>query len=213
MHGRAGHNLSKVQKIAQETIEDWEAAIELIKSDPVWANDTVVQYVGNGPSKNFVPIDKYRNFSRLITYGNPNQHTIDQRCKAITAIACHFMTVRMIEDATSDSIPYILKNFCVFSYWTGSYEATGNDAAFNPKLFGAMGAAARHAKDPKQEAKRHVYDCWKDWQAGIHQYKSKAAFARDMMAKWEVLESQKVITDRWCKYWAQGKDIPTLPAE
>lgn len=81
------------------------------------------------------------------------------------------------------------------------------------RQFSSKGAAARHANDPKQKAKRHVYDCWKDWQAGIRQYKSKAAFARDMMAKWEVLESQKVITDRWCKDWEQGKNIPTLPAE
>lgn len=76
------------------------------------------------------------------------------------------------------------------------------------RQFSSKGAAARHANDPKQEAKRHVYECWKDWQAGIRDYKGPTAFARDMLAKWEgVLVNQETIVG-WCREWPKGVNLP-----
>lgn len=58
----------------------------------------------------------------------------------------------------------------------------------------------RHAEDPKQAAKQQVRECWELWQKEPARYKSKSAFARDMLAKFDDLESQRVI-ERWCKEW------------
>lgn len=59
---------------------------------------------------------------------------------------------------------------------------------------------ARMRADPKQIEKALVLECWQDWQKKPGNYKSKAAFARDMQNKYEHLTSHKVITD-WCLGW------------
>lgn len=65
----------------------------------------------------------------------------------------------------------------------------------------AQNAARRRLEnDPKQVAKSNAYDCWKRWQKNPNEYKSKSAFAKAMMEKYEQLESQRVI-ERWCKIW------------
>lgn len=61
-------------------------------------------------------------------------------------------------------------------------------------------AKARHAADVKQEEKRFVRQCWDDWQKQPERYKSKAAFARDMITKCAHLESYSVI-EGWCREW------------
>lgn len=63
-----------------------------------------------------------------------------------------------------------------------------------------MRAMSRHRQDPKQAAKQNVRDCWERWQKNKHEYKSKSSFARAMLDKYEILESQRVI-ERWCKEW------------
>lgn len=69
------------------------------------------------------------------------------------------------------------------------------------------GADARHLKDPKQSAKLGVYEWWKRWQEAPTLYKSKAHFARVMLDKFPVLDSQAVIQD-WCRDWAAGRNLP-----
>lgn len=70
--------------------------------------------------------------------------------------------------------------------------------------------AKKLANDPKQAVKQQVRECWNDWKNGLRSYKSKSAFARDMLDKFPTqkdekgrqtgLESQRVI-ERWCKEW------------
>ena len=67
-------------------------------------------------------------------------------------------------------------------------------------VLGKLRAQKRLKDDPKQAAKAEVKDCWELWQADPNRYKSKAAFARDMMNKFDELENQRVI-ERWCKEW------------
>ena len=62
------------------------------------------------------------------------------------------------------------------------------------------GAIEKLKRDPKQAAKAKVKECWNDWQLKPSNYKGKSAFAKDMMAKFEELDSQAVIT-RWCGQW------------
>jgi hypothetical protein len=68
------------------------------------------------------------------------------------------------------------------------------------------GAAARYAKDPKQREKGFVKQCWLDWQSNPQSYRSKAAFARDMLDKCSHLTSQKKIED-WCRDWDEENRI------
>lgn len=59
------------------------------------------------------------------------------------------------------------------------------------------------AADPKQIEKKFVYQCWQDWQKKPDSYNGKAAFARDMLAKYETLTSQPVI-EGWCRDWGKA---------
>ena len=84
-----------------------------------------------------------------------------------------------------------------------------------PKKMARSGARAKLAIDPKQKEKTIVRECWDDWQknpldrAGKPKYKGKAAFARDMLTKYESLVSNAVITG-WCLDWE--RETITLPA-
>lgn len=62
------------------------------------------------------------------------------------------------------------------------------------------GAHARLANDPKQKDKKTVRECWDSWQKDPSRYPSKAAFARDMLSKFESLKNHRVI-ERWCLVW------------
>jgi len=70
--------------------------------------------------------------------------------------------------------------------------------------------AARLRKDPKQLDKKTVRECWELWQNEPARYKSNAAFARDMLQKYETLTSQPVI-ERWCREWKE--ESGTQPAK
>ncbi|WP_155624979.1 hypothetical protein [Burkholderia vietnamiensis] len=59
---------------------------------------------------------------------------------------------------------------------------------------------ARYSKDPKQRAKAEVKKLWEMWRRGPSRYPSKAAFARDMLDKFDELKSSKKIED-WVRAW------------
>jgi hypothetical protein len=75
-------------------------------------------------------------------------------------------------------------------------------AAVNERATERASKAAnkRHAIDPKQADKAMVRECWIDWQKQLDRYEGKAAFARDMLTKYESLKSQPSI-ERWCRAW------------
>lgn len=50
-----------------------------------------------------------------------------------------------------------------------------------------LGAAAKLKNDPKQALKLKVRECWEDWQKQPSRYRGNAAFARDMLDKFEDL--------------------------
>jgi hypothetical protein len=64
--------------------------------------------------------------------------------------------------------------------------------------------AAKLSKDPKQTEKEQVKECWKAWRLNPNHYDSKAAFALDMLTKFESLKSTQVI-ERWCRTWERAK--------
>jgi hypothetical protein len=79
----------------------------------------------------------------------------------------------------------------------------------SPREVGLEGARKKLAADPKQAAKVAVFDCWLSWQKDSSRYKSKAAFARDMLEKFDNLESQPVI-EGWCRRWS-AEPMPYSP--
>jgi hypothetical protein len=68
------------------------------------------------------------------------------------------------------------------------------------RALATRGVAAKLQNDPRQSEKQLVKDCWKMWQEDSSRYKGKAAFARDMLGKYENLKSQPVI-EGWCRDW------------
>ncbi|AFK62778.1 hypothetical protein TKWG_13270 [Advenella kashmirensis WT001] len=91
-----------------------------------------------------------------------------------------------------------------------SQDDIENNVARNLSKIGKSAIAKKLAKDPKQQEKQFIKECWKNWQADKSQYKSKAAFARDMMDKVEKLTSTKKVED-WCREWE--KETITLPVQ
>lgn len=59
---------------------------------------------------------------------------------------------------------------------------------------------ARYSKDPKQMAKAEVRKMWELWRHDPSRYPSKAAFARDMIDKFDELKSTKKVED-WVRGW------------
>lgn len=91
---------------------------------------------------------------------------------------------------------------------------SGDEQLTNARKHFAYHAAIEKLKrDPKQREKLFVLECWTDWQQNSSNYKSKAAFARDMLNKCEHLTSQKKIED-WCRKLEKEKLVTvTMPAE
>jgi len=68
-----------------------------------------------------------------------------------------------------------------------------------------QGARAKLERDPKQFAKRHVKELWKEWwHEQRDRYRSKTRFAKDMLDKFPELANQAVIV-RWCTGWEKEK--------
>lgn len=71
------------------------------------------------------------------------------------------------------------------------------------------GAMAKLAADPKQAEKRAVRECWELWRQEPARYDGKAAFARDMLQKFESLTSQVTI-ERWCRLWEMSEQTSSV---
>ena len=63
-----------------------------------------------------------------------------------------------------------------------------------------VAAEKKLSVDPKQAAKKQVFEMWQSWQTGSRHYRSQSAFARDMLDKFDVLGSQSVV-EGWCRKW------------
>ncbi|WP_028081151.1 hypothetical protein [Solimonas soli] len=81
----------------------------------------------------------------------------------------------------------------------------------NARLRARKGGLRRHQKDPKQKAKKLVFQRYRHWREDPKLFKSKAAFARAMLDEHGQLESQKKIED-WVREWDREREIGTLPA-
>jgi hypothetical protein len=75
-----------------------------------------------------------------------------------------------------------------------------------------MGVMAKLANDPRQKEKAFIFECWQAWQKLLDTYPSKAAFAKDMIAKCEHLKSQKKVED-WCREWEKANPAGCVSIE
>ena len=85
-------------------------------------------------------------------------------------------------------------------------EITESAVRNERKKHALEGAKAKLSKDISQEDRALVRECWESWQKRPDLYKTKAAFARDMLTKCEKVCSQAVIA-RWCTKWEREKRI------
>ena len=58
------------------------------------------------------------------------------------------------------------------------------------------------ANDPKQAAMRETFKLWQEWRAGRTVHKSAAAFARNIVGKFPVIESPMTV-QRWVTTWTR----------
>ncbi len=110
------------------------------------------------------------------------------------------------EDATlGDYARLIAENgISAASLWfcAGMLQGKKNDTLIEQLLRDRQRSAsfARYSKDPKQRAKAEVKKLWEMWRCDPSRYPSKAAFARDMLDKFDELKSSKKIED-WVRAW------------
>lgn len=67
------------------------------------------------------------------------------------------------------------------------------------------GAQAKLEKDKKQTAKAEAKKFWQDWRTGKTTHKSGAAFARYIIDKLPVIESEKGV-ERWATKWRRESE-------
>ncbi len=65
------------------------------------------------------------------------------------------------------------------------------------------GALVKHATDPARNSWNKVRENWQEWKKDKATYKTKAAFARDMLDAYPDLTSQKTIEDK-CRLWEKA---------
>lgn len=114
------------------------------------------------------------------------------------------LTVRSYKSIYKRDFELALRDLCAAENFFGFFMG-GSDLIFGENSISAIaysGAKAKIAndKDGKQTAKQQVRECWELWQKEPSRYKGPTAFARDMRAKFENLESEEVIR-RWCREW------------
>lgn len=74
------------------------------------------------------------------------------------------------------------------------------------------GAATKLARDPKQAAKAKALELWKERQAGKHpELRTVEQFAAEVMLRWPVLQSSKVICG-WSTEWTRAVKEGRTPA-
>lgn len=91
----------------------------------------------------------------------------------------------------------------------GTELATGERAfavVQAPRVMSSKSHGPRRETDPKTAQKAQVRQCWCAWQLTPKSYRTKAAFARDMLDKYEHLKSQKKIED-WCREWEKAEKM------
>lgn len=106
-------------------------------------------------------------------------------------------------NAPVDDLLFLL--FQLFECYGCVALGTEESAQFMRRQFARAGARSMLAKDPKQQDKALVKQCWDEWQKSPDRYEGKAAFSRDMLDKFENLKSQQVIA-RWCLLWERGNN-------
>jgi hypothetical protein len=73
-------------------------------------------------------------------------------------------------------------------------------------------ARKRHQADPKQQAKKKVYELFLAWQQAPGKYTTDVVFARDMLDKFPTELVSEVVITRWVRAWRKELD-DTLRAE
>ena len=97
-----------------------------------------------------------------------------------------------------DVAKYIDENSVYFLIELAVQDAASTRARLN--------AIRRHSEDPRQHEKSLVRECWDEWQKQPTRYVGKAAFARDMLDKFQNLKSQPVI-EGWCRTWERETSV------
>lgn len=148
-------------------------------------------------------------------FGKPASQTM-MYCRYALLMCCALSTACFRKLEEGDKKAAILaygKSEFYLAMCTATGRAEFGSGSVSENAF--LGAQAKLAADPKQKDKGLVRECWDEWQVQPNRYKGKAAFARDMLSKFENLQSQPVI-EGWCRLWERENRNPastvlTLP--
>jgi hypothetical protein len=166
-------------------------------------------------------------FSMRLSQGEPLTEPAESLCRRALAY------IEILESelvSARDELEALQRDLLLSGYFVENFEperaavfVSGLDPVFARLIATAEKAARRtgasraamkkhhspDTTDPKALAKREVRALWEEWQKSPMRYKGNAAFARDMLDKFDALRSQPVI-EEWARTW---KREPSLRAE
>lgn len=147
------------------------------------------------------------------------QPTLENILEAMALYWLHQANKAARSSNLMESMDYIHEAYDAFSLqdinrmWNDAERLTKENMAESDEVIkiahsnmAKKGALARLRNDRRQSEKQFILECWRDWRADKHKYRSKAAFARDMIEKCERLTSTKKVED-WCREW-EKEDSP-----
>ncbi len=139
-----------------------------------------------------------------------------QRKELLSAMSCYLFHGADSMAAQGAALTEIMETVCeAHGLWTQvncseTWETAIEHAHESPEVQRTMrsiqakaGALERLKRDPKQQDKAFVYECWQAWQAKLESYPGQSAFARDMLTKCAHLVSTRTVED-WCREWGKA---------
>jgi hypothetical protein len=199
--------------------DEFAEAMAVFEEEGLPALDLLGKALLNGIQAVDLPSEMNPVFRDLLSrkfFGRPAS-TVVMECRYAILMTCAF-SAECNRHLGGNNVISAVDAYGNATYQLGSCAAT-LQSFYNEGSIGAValsGALSMLSNSPKQKDKSSVRECWDEWQKsplnrdGTTKYAGKTAFVKDMLTKYESLESVAVIS-RWCLAWE--KELITQLAE
>jgi hypothetical protein len=189
--------LKTEELIANHRLRDGDLALEsLLLLFEGWHEDSSLD---DGP---YVSKEKYP----LASLRSEPFATVGNLCAAVGLAVLDNLTSRSSSAKMEDSL-YELGlawEFALLARWNNHMDMAMHFEAESSRQKMIRAARAKHSKDPKQQVKLQVRELWQQWEKTPGNYRSIAAFARDMCEKWPDHITSEVVVSRWVRDWRRS---------
>lgn len=185
------------EMITNHRLRDGDTALEsLLLLFEGWHEDSSQD---DGP---YISLEKY---PLPAIHADPSA-TVGNLCAAVGLAILDRLTLRASSAPTEDSL-YELGlawEFALLARWNNHMKMAMHFEVQSSRQKMVRAARAKHSKDPRQQVKLLVRELWQQWETTPANYRSTAAFARDMCEKWPDHIASEVVVARWVRDWRRS---------